>query len=118
MKILLIDHYGQRADWYGQVARGYVDDLLREAFPGKVNGQRMAVSRLIRNHRNELVRMVSQWTDLDKSEVEVILEKLRDRSSALSLRIPAKEANEALLEIAVMLTGIAANFYHTGRLST
>jgi hypothetical protein len=118
MNVLLIDHYGQRADWYGQVARGYVDDLLREAFPGKVNGQRMAVSRLIRNHRNELVRMVSQWTDLDKSEVEVILEKLRDRSSALSLRIPAKEANEALLEIAVMLTGIAANFYHTGRLST
>jgi hypothetical protein len=118
MNILLIDHYGQRADRYSQVAQGYVDDLLRKAFPSKFSGERMAVSRLIRNHRKELVRMVSQWTDLDSSEVEVILEKLEVRSRERSLKIPAKDANEKLLEIAVMLTGMAANFYHTGRLST
>jgi hypothetical protein len=118
MKILLIDHYGQRANWYSRVAQGYVDDLLRKAFPSKVTRQRMAVSRLIRNHRKELARMVAYWTDLDISEVEVILEKLKVRSRELSLRIPAKEAGEKLLEIAVMLTGMASNFYHTGRLST
>jgi len=117
MTDLLIDHYGQRSSWYGRVAQGYVDDILKDAFPATVVGQRLSVFRLLRKNRDDLVRLSSQWTGLDADEVRVILEKLEERSKALSLRVPAEESDRYLLEMVAMLTGMAANFYHSGRLS-
>src|SRR5262249_54115602 len=48
LDMLLVEHYGQRADRYRPAAQGYVDDKLREVFPPVQGRTLLLASELIR----------------------------------------------------------------------
>lgn len=126
MKLLLAEHYGQRAERYRAAAQGYVDDKLKEVFP-PVRG-RLAVSRrlrsglacaaeLFRKHHNKLVDRVARWSSLEEEEVQTLLAKLKDRAEALDLYFPRRNQAAKVMDVTAMATAIAVDYAYTGRLT-
>lgn len=115
MKMLLAEHYGQRAERYREAAQGYVDDKLRQVFPKVRAESQMAACLFIRQHRTRLASSISIWSGLDSEEVTTIIEKLADRSKFLNLRMPRRKGTEKLVEITSLATSLAKDFAYTGR---
>jgi hypothetical protein len=117
MDMLLVEHYGQRAERYRAAAQGYVDDKLREIFPvTKGDGQFPAVD-FLRKHRRQLAERVTRWAGLPQPEVEALLAKLEDRAEALDLALPRARTGAKLMDATALATSLAMNFAYTGRLT-
>ena len=117
MAILLARHYGQRAERYRATAQGYVDDKLREAFPPVRSHKLVPIAALIRRYRDDLLGSVSRWSGLPDAEIEIILSKIEDRSTALNLSVPLHHSTLRLVDLTALTTALAMDFAYTGRFS-
>jgi hypothetical protein len=116
MTMPLAEHYGQRAERFRAAARGFVDDKLRTVFPRMVGNSAIPARDLLRkNHKNLLERLV-RWSTLDENDADAILAKLEDRAGALRLKLPRRQKDEKLLDVAAMATALAVEFAYCGRL--
>jgi hypothetical protein len=117
MDMLLVEHYGQRAERYRAAAQGFVDDKLREVFPAISGRTLQSAGDLIRKHRSVLVSRVAHWSDLDEEEVQIILSKLEDRADALDLAFRPSQLSAKILDLTSLATALAMDFAYTGRLT-
>jgi len=117
MQMLLVEHYGQRAERYRAAAQGYVDDKLHEIFP-EVRGRTLVpVSEFLRRNRVQLLRHMTRWSGLDQEEIETLLNKLEDRADILDLKFNPRHSTLKLVETTALVTSLAMNFAYTGRLT-
>jgi hypothetical protein len=117
MRILLAEHYGQRAERFRAAAQGYVDDKLKEVFPITRHRTQVPAGDLLRKHHEDFLSKVTRWSGLDQEEVRIILAKLEDRSDALGLSFPRGQLGVKLLDVTALATSLAMDFAYTGRLT-
>lgn len=115
MTMTLAEHYGQRAERYRAAAQGYVDDKLRQVF-GSVRGPAMVNAAVfVRKHRRSLAVRVAQWSALSEEDADMIVAKVESRAAALRLWMKAADADERLLDLTALVTGLAVGFDYSGR---
>jgi hypothetical protein len=117
MNMLLVEHYGQRAERYRSAAQGYVDDKLKEIFPACRGRQVGPVSEFLRKNRSQLLLHMSRWSGLEEEEIGTLLDKLEDRAEVLDLSFNPRQATLKLVETTALVTSLAMNFAYTGRLT-
>lgn len=117
MDVLLAEHYGQMAERYRKEAQGYVDDKLKEVFPPVRSRDILYACDLLRKKGSELMHRVTRWSGLEAEEVQVILNKLEDRSMVLGLQFAKSQQHAKLLDILALLSALALDFAYTGRLT-
>ncbi len=116
MTMQLAEHYGQRAERFRAAAQGFVDDRLRNVFPRVVGNSAIPAKNLLQKHHEALLDRLVRWSSLDRDDADAILLKLEDRAAALRLRVPIKQEEETLLDVAAMATALAVEFAYCGRL--
>jgi hypothetical protein len=117
MDMLLVEHYGQRAERYRAAAQGYVDDKLREVFPPTRGRTLIPAGDLLRRQQEAMLKRVSQWSGLEQEEVLALLSKLEDRAEALDLYVSKRQLAAKSLDVAALVTSLAMDFAYTGRLT-
>lgn len=117
MNMLLVEHYGQRAERYREAAQGYVDDKLREVFPTVRGRNLQRAVELLRKHQEDLLLRVARWSGLEEDEVRTLLVKLEDRADALDLWFRRRQVAAKLMDVTTLATSLAMNFAYTGRLT-
>ena len=70
MRILLAEHYGQKAKRLRAAAQCYVDDKLRELFPPARTRAPVPVAELFLRHHDGLVRRAVRWSAVEEEEAE------------------------------------------------
>lgn len=115
MNVTLAEHYGKRAERYRDAAQGYVDDKLREVF-GDARGRALgAAGVFVRKNTRNLVARVARWSGMSEEDAGMIVAKVEARATALRLRVKESEANERLLDLTALVTGLAVDFGYSGR---
>ena len=71
---------------------------------------------MLRKHHRELLDRLIRWSTLPEDDAQAILQKLEDRAGALRLRLPQRQEEEKLLDMAAMATALAVEFVYCGRL--
>jgi hypothetical protein len=117
MRILLADHYGQRARRLRRAAQGYVDDKLREIFPASRSGSLVPAGQLLRRYREELLQRSVRWSGLEEPEAAAILDKLEERAAALRLQYPRSRGVEKTIDIVAMAVSLSVQYARYGRFS-
>lgn len=116
MTMPLAEHYGQRAERFRAAAQGFVDDRLRTVFPRFAGNSAVPARELLRKQHKNLLERLVRWSSLEEKDADAILLKLEDRAGALRLRVPRRQAEERLLDVAAMATALAVEFAYCGRL--
>jgi hypothetical protein len=116
MEMPLAEHYGQRAERFRAAAQGFVDDKLRAVFPRFAGNSAIPARNLLRKHHKELLERLVRWSSLAEDDAQAILQKLEDRAGALRLKLPQRQEEEKLLDMAAMATALAVEFAYCGRL--
>ena len=116
MTMPLAEHYGQRAERFRAAAQGFVDDKLRTVFPRMTGNSAIPARDLLRKHHKDLLERLIRWSTLDENDADAILVKLEDRAGALRLKLPRRQEDEKLLDVAAMATALAVEFAYCGRL--
>ncbi|MGD0726815.1 MAG: hypothetical protein ABSB63_14790 [Spirochaetia bacterium] len=117
MRILLAEHYGQKAKRLRAAAQGYVDDKLREVFPPARTNTPIPAYEIFRRHQAGLVKRTVRWSGLEEEEVQAIFKKLETRASSLKLFYPRSQGAEKTLDTVAMLISLAIEYATTGRLT-
>jgi hypothetical protein len=115
MTVTLAEHYGQRAERYRAAAQGYVDDKLREAFGAGGGRTTLTAGAFVRKHRRSLVARVARWSGMSEEDAGMIVAKVEARATALRLRVKASDADDLLLDLTALVTGLAVGFDYSGR---
>jgi hypothetical protein len=115
MRVLLAEHYGQKAKRLRKAAQGYVDDKLRELFPPVRTKAPVAVSELLHRHHDGLLRRTVRWSGLEEGEVDAILKKLETRAAALKLMYPRSQGMEKIMDSVGLSITLAIEYATTGR---
>lgn len=117
MRILLADHYGQKAERLRRAAQGYVDDKLRELFPPTRSAATFPLIELLRRRHEALLRRAVRWSGLEQAEAEAILEKLEDRAEALQLSYPRSQGTEKTMDLVALVISLSMQYATSGRFS-
>ena len=117
MRILLAEHYGQKAKRLRRAAQGYVDDKLRELFPAARTKAPVPAAELFRRHHPGLIKRTVRYTELEEEEVEAILRKLETRASSLKLYYPRTQGREKTMDTVALLVSLAMEYAVSGRLT-
>ena len=117
MKILLAEHYGQKAKRLRRAAQGYVDDKLRELFPAVRTKAPVPAADLFHKHHPGLVSRTVRYSGLEEEEVEAILKKLETRASSLKLYYPRTQGPEKTMDTVALLVSLAMEYSTSGRLT-
>ena len=117
MRVLLAEHYGQKAKRLRAAAQGYVDDKLREVFPPARTSTPIPAAEIFRRHQAGLIRRTVRWSGLDEEEVQAIFRKLETRASSLKLFYPRSQRAEKTMDAVALLISLAIEYATTGRLT-
>jgi hypothetical protein len=117
MRILLAEHYGQKAKRLRAAAQGYVDDKLRELFPPARTRAPTPAAELFRRHHDGLIRRTVRWSGVEEEEAEAIFKKLEARATSLKLYLPRSQSVEKTLDTVALLVALAIEYATTGRLT-
>ena len=116
MNVSLAEHYGQRLERYRAAAQGYVDDKLREIFPGTRGfAETLPAHLFLARRRRALTARIARWSGMTADDIGMILAKLSDRSKALGLRMYPRREDAYLLDITALVTSMATRFGLRGR---
>ena len=85
-------------------------------FPAWSGNSAVPARDLLRKHHKNLLERLVRWSALDEKDADAILLKLEDRAGALRLKVPRRQADERLLDVAAMATALAVEFAYCGRL--
>jgi len=117
LRILLAEHYGQKAERLRRAAQGYVDDKLREIFPPSRSRLLQPAEELLRGRRAELLQRACRWSGLEEHEAQTILEKLEERAAALNLSYPRSRGTGRSLDVVALVVALSIQYATTGRFS-
>jgi hypothetical protein len=117
MTLSLADHYGKKGEKLRRVARGYVDDKLREVFPPLRGDKLLPASGLFRKSHDRFIGRVIRWSNLSAPEGESILRKLEVRADALRLEYRKRQTEEKMFDIISLAVAMAMDYAYTGRLT-
>jgi hypothetical protein len=117
LRILLADHYGQKAERLRRAAQGYVDDKLREIFPSSRSKALLSAAELLRTHRDELLQRACRWSELEEADAGGILDKLEERAEALKLSYPHSRRVGRIMDVVALVVALSIQFATTGRFS-
>jgi hypothetical protein len=117
LRILLAEHYGQKAERLRRAAQGYVDDKLREIFPPSRSRALQPAGELLRGRRGELLQRACRWSGLEEQEALGILEKLEERAAALNLSYPRSRGAGRILDAVALVVALSIQYATTGRFS-
>lgn len=116
IKLLLAEHYGEKAERFRATAQGYVDDRLRAVFPPASGDSLLPAEGLLQRHHQRLLDRMVRWSALDEDDARAILRKLQERAEALGLTLTRRQEQEKLVDVAAMATALAVEFAYCGRL--
>jgi hypothetical protein len=117
MSVLLVNHYGKKAERYRRDAQGYVDDRLREVFPPTRGAQLRLAVELFRKLHSRLLGRVVLWSALSEREAMAILHKLEMRSETMKLTYRPGQEGERIMDIVSLTVALALDYAYTGRLT-
>jgi hypothetical protein len=117
MRILLAEHYGQKAKRLRAAAQGYVDDKLRELFPPVRTKAPVPACELFRRYHDNFMKRTVRWSGLDEEQVEAILKKLEARAASLKLFYARSQGPERTMDGVALLVSLAIEYATTGRLT-
>lgn len=111
MRSTLRAYYDRKRKALGNQFRGYYDDSLRELFIMR-DGSRGTIkaSKVVRNHRREMVDSVARWTGHRKYDIHQLITRLAHRCDALGLRCEQGQT-DSIVSLTALLTAIASNTY-------
>ena len=106
MTSTLSAYYERKRKLLGEEFRGFYDDTLKKLFSQRgITMPREKASKLLRQHRRELVKNVSTWTGHRKYDINRLINKLICRCDVLELHGEEKD----LIGAATLITAIASN---------
>jgi hypothetical protein len=117
MRLLLAEHYGQKAKRLRRAAQGYVDDKLRELFPPVRTTAPVPVHDLLLRQHDGLCARTVRWSGLEEQEVDAILKKLESRAASLKLLYRRSQGMEKTLDSLALVIALAIEYASTGRLT-
>lgn len=117
MGMTLAEHYGQRAERYRADAQGYVDDKLREVFGAAQGKSLLDAAEFVRRHHRNLVARTARWSGMSEEDASTIAAKIESRAEALGLKLKRSDAEDRLLDLTALLTGLAVGFDYSNRLT-
>lgn len=117
LRLLLAEHYGQKAERLRRAAQGYVDDNLREIFPPSRSRALLPAEELLRSRRGELLQRACRWSGLEEHEALAILEKLEARAAALKLTYPRSRGAGRSMDVVALVIALSIQYATTGRFS-
>jgi hypothetical protein len=117
LRILLAEHYGQKAERLRRAAQGYVDDKLREIFPPSRSRLLLPAEELLRGRREELLQRACRWSGLEEQEAQAILDKLEERAAELNLSYPRSRGAGRILDVVALVVALSIQYATTGRFS-
>jgi len=117
MRLLLADHYGNKAKRLRRAAQGYVDDKLREIFPASRSRTLLPVAQLLSAQRAPLLQRATRWSGLGEQEAGAILDKLEERARAMQLSYGRTRGVEKLLDLTALAVALSLQYAITGRFS-
>ena len=107
-------HYAEKRARYGLDASFSFDRELRRLFSDAPEyARRPPASAFLRRHRQELLRVVAEWTGQYKYTIDQVLREMIARCSELGLRVHRSES-VARRDAQVMLTVQTMNYLHRG----
>jgi len=111
MRSTLRAYYDRKRKALGNQFRGYYDDSLKELFITPDRGRRtVKASKLVRNHRREMVDSVARWTGHRKYDIHQLITKLAHRCDALGLR-STEGHTDSIVSLTALVAAIASNTY-------
>lgn len=106
MTATLAAYYERKRKFLGEEFKGFYDESLKGLFLEKLDGSpEEKASKLLRQHRRELVNNISKWTGHRKYDIHQLINKLANRCEKLSLY----GKKEDIIGAAALITAIASN---------
>ena len=106
-------YYERKRRTLGPEFQGYYDDILRKVFSQKGGDSGVKASKLMRQHRRQIVDSVTLWTRHRKYDISQLLNKFTSRCDTLGLYTSFDEP-VTLIKVTALLTSIASNTLRTG----
>jgi len=99
-------YYERKRELLGEEFKGFYDDTLNKLFSQKrITTRSQKASRILRQHRQELVKSISRWTGHRKYDIHQLINKLIYRCDVLGLYGEEKD----VIGTAALITAIASN---------
>ena len=117
LRILLAEHYGQKAERLRRAAQGYVDDKLREIFPPPAPGCCSPPRSCCAGAATSCCSGPAAGPGWRNSEAQAILEKLEERAAALKLSYPRSRGAGRSLDVVALVVALSIQYATTGRFS-
>jgi len=118
MTSTLAAHYERKRLALGSEFQGFYDDSLMTLFAGKQSGSSaQKASKLLRQHRRELVESVARWTGHRKFDIRELINTLITRCDLLDLYARPSQS-EDIIGLTALLTAIAGKTLRTFRKNT
>jgi hypothetical protein len=106
MTSTLSAYYERKRKLLGEEFKGFYDDTLEKLFSRKsTTTPKQKASKILRQHRLELVKNISRWTGHRKYDIHQLMNKLIYRCDVLELYGEEKD----LIGTATLMTAIASN---------
>ncbi|MCL5090974.1 MAG: hypothetical protein M1514_03125, partial [Patescibacteria group bacterium] len=110
-RYLLIDWYAKDEDTKKIILPQTIDEDLRNLFPIKENGQLIAI--VLNAYRHQLSQVINYWTGVEKDTIESLITELRNRASAMKLRVEINRPEELFTNLSSFITTLVMNYLYT-----
>jgi len=118
MTSTLAAHYERKRLALGSEFQGFYDDSLMTLFASRQTGSSaQKASKLLRQHRRELVESVARWTGHRKFDIRELINTLITRCDLLDLYARPSQTDD-IIGLTALLTAIAGKTLRTFRKNT
>jgi hypothetical protein len=115
MTSTLAAHYERKRLALGSEFQGFYDDSLQALFtPTPAGHSNLRASKILRQHRRQLVDSVTRWTGHRKYDIAQLVNSLIGRCDALDLYVSAAD-NSNIIGVTALVTAVANNTLRTPR---
>jgi hypothetical protein len=100
-------YYMRKRRELGSDFKGFYDDSLSELFTAKRTAEALKASKLLRQHRRQIINNVTRWTGHRKYDIHQLVNRFIARCDALGLYARAGKTDN-IIGVTVLLTAIAS----------
>jgi hypothetical protein len=108
MTSTLAAHYQRKRRKLGTEFQGFYDDSLRILFSTRHTDSPIKASKLLRQHRQQIINNLTKWTGHRKFDIHQFVNKFIQRCDALDLYAGTTETDN-VIGVTTLLTAIASN---------
>ena len=112
LKLTVREFLGARVRQYRKRARGFIDPHLQQLFRVRPrgSGRMIEVPELVLRHKRMLTTRVSREIGVDEAVVQDLIEKVRERATALDLVVARGQAEAKLVELSTFVEELTENY--------